>query len=157
MIGPRRGSVFPAPLRGLLGAATYAEAATWCRELSGKGLSRQSFGLLSKVLQVDEFMTPERQRHVVEVHPEVSFTAMAGRPMAYYKKTPAGRAERLETLGHAFPDLAVHAERRLDRTSPDDILDAFAVAWSACRWLTQTHVQLGGEGDRRGLRMEIIV
>src|SRR5580658_3991596 len=39
MLGPRRSSVFPAPLRGLLGATAYDDAAARCRALSGKGLS----------------------------------------------------------------------------------------------------------------------
>lgn len=44
MIGARRSSVFPAPMRGLLGAATYDEAVSRAVALSGKGLSRQAFG-----------------------------------------------------------------------------------------------------------------
>jgi predicted RNase H-like nuclease len=120
-------------------------------------LSRQAYGLLPKVQEVDRLMTPERQRHVVEVHPEVSFTVMAGRPMAHSKKTPAGRAERLDTLRPVFPDIAVHTGSRLVGANSDDIVDAFAVAWSARRWLTRTYVRLGGERDERGLRMEIIV
>jgi predicted RNase H-like nuclease len=156
MIGPRRSSVFPAPVRGVLGATTHADATRRSRAVSGTGLSRQAFGLLPKVREADGFVTPRLQRHVFEVHPEVSFTALAGRPMAHYKKTPAGRAERLDTLGRVFGDGVVDGRWRLDGTSPDDVLDALAVAWSAGRRLTRTHVQLGGELDDRGLRMEII-
>jgi hypothetical protein len=36
------------------------------------------------------------------------------------------------------------------------MLDAFVAAWSARRWLVRTHIQLGGDVDRRGLRMEMI-
>ncbi len=156
MVGPRRSSVFPAPVRGVLGATTHADATRRSRAVSGTGLSRQAFSLLPKVREADGFVTPQRQRHVFEVHPEVSFTAIAGRPMAHYKKTPAGRAERLETLRQVFGDSAVHARWRIGGTSPDDVLDAFAVAWSAGRRLTETHLQLGGELDERGLRMEIV-
>lgn len=156
MIGPRRSSVFPAPLRGLLGAASYDDASARSRALWGKSLSRQAFNILAKVAEVDHLMTPERQRHLVEVHPEASFTALGGRPMQHSKKTTAGRAERLGALRLAFADVDSHAGARLTGASPDDILDAFAVAWSARRWLTGTHIQLGGELDRRGLRMEIV-
>jgi predicted RNase H-like nuclease len=156
MIGPRRSSVFPAPIRGVLEATTYGEAVARCRALSGKGLSRQAFGLLSKVRDVDRVMTPQRQRHLVEVHPEASFTALAGSPMAHYKKTPAGRAERLGALRTVFPDIDRHAEVRIDGVSPDDVLDAHAVTWSARRWLARAHIQLGGQVDERGLRMEIV-
>ncbi len=156
MVGPRRASVFPAPLRAMLGATTYEEAAGRGVALSGKSLSRQAYGILSKVGEMDRVMTPDRQDRVVEVHPEVSFTAMTGRPMAYAKRCPAGRAERLAALRAVFPDVDGHADGRVRGASPDDVLDAFAVAWSARRWLAGEHLRLGGDCDRRGLRMEII-
>jgi predicted RNase H-like nuclease len=156
MVGPRRSSVFPAPVRGILGSTTYDDAARRCRALSGKGLSRQAFGILAKVHEVDWLMTPERQRHLVEVHPEVSFTAVSGAPMAHYKKTTAGRDERLAALRMSFADVDGHAHSRIEGVGDDDVLDAFAAAWSARRWLARTHVQLGGDTDDRDLRMEII-
>jgi predicted RNase H-like nuclease len=156
MLGPRRSSVFPAPLRGLLGATAYDDAAARCRALSGKGLSRQAFGILAKVGEVDLLMTPRRQRSLVEVHPEVSFAVLAGEPMAHYKKTPAGRAERLDALRAAFPDIDSHDGARLSGVGTDDVLDAFVVAWSARRWWSGDCLRFGGERDGRGLRMEII-
>lgn len=157
MLGPRRNSVFPAPVRGLLGAVAYEDAVAGCRALTGKGLSRQAFGILSKVGEVDRVMTPERQRLLVEVHPEVSFALLSGGPTAHYKKTPAGGLERLEALRDTFPDVGHHVEARIRGAGTDDVLDAFAVAWSARRWLWRSHVRLGGERDKHDLRMEIIV
>jgi predicted RNase H-like nuclease len=156
MIGARRSSVFPAPVRGLLGAANYEEAAARCRERSGTGISRQAFGILPKIDEIDRLITPERQHHLVEVHPEVSFTALAGTPMAHYKRTGEGHTERLRALSGVFPDVEVHAATRVAGTSPDDVLDAFAVAWTARRWSAGIHIRLGGAKDERGLRMEII-
>jgi predicted RNase H-like nuclease len=72
LIGPRRSSVFPAPARGLLGARSWAEAA---------GISRQTYGILAKVAEVDAAVSPAAQDRVVEAHPEVSFTHLAGRPL----------------------------------------------------------------------------
>ncbi len=156
MIGPRRNSVFPAPARGLLGSETYEEASARSRAISGKGISRQTFAILPRIHEVDLLMTPDRQRHLVEVHPEVCFTILAGGPMAHHKATNEGRAERLAALRRVFPDVDEHAVRRIRRTQPDDVLDAYAAAWSARRWLARTHVQLGGTTDGRGLRMEMI-
>jgi predicted RNase H-like nuclease len=156
VIGLRRSSVFPAPVRGVLGAITYRDALARSRAASGKGLSRQAFGIMSKVDETDVLMTPRRQQRLVEVHPEVSFALMAGTPMAHAKRRPGGRSERLRVLREFFPDLDVHAGGRIEGTSPDDLLDAFAVAWSARRWSTGAHARLGGDEDRRGLRMEII-
>ena len=156
LLGPRRSSVFPAPVRGLLGATRYDDAAARCKALSGKGMSRQAFGILAKVAEVDRLMTPARQRHLVEVHPEVSLATLANGPMTHYKKRLEGRAERVEVLRGVFPDIDSHLSAHIGEAKPDDIIDAFAVAWSARRWLAGTCVRFGGDVDGRGLRMEIV-
>lgn len=155
-IGRRGSSVFPAPPRALLGAPTYEEAAARCRAACGKGLTTQAFGILPKVEAVDRLMTPDRQYDVVEVHPEVSFTLLAGHPMRFRKARPEGRDERVVVLRDVFPDVDDHLARPLSGARPDDVLDAFAAAWSARRWLTGSYERFGGELDSRGLRMEII-
>jgi predicted RNase H-like nuclease len=156
LIGPRRSSVFPAPARALLGAETYAEAITRSRAASSKAISRQTFGILGKIREVDLEMTSNRQRTCFEVHPELCFTVLAGAPMVHRKVTAEGRAERLKALRTVFSDVDRHATRRIAGTHPDDVLDAFAAAWSARRWLQGSHIQLGGDLDQRGLRMEVI-
>ena len=101
-------------------------------------------------------MTPERQSHLVEVHPEVCFTALAGASMSHHKATPEGREERLAALRRVFPDVDAGLARRPSGTQPDDILDAYVAAWTARRWLDGTHLRPGGDLDSRGLRMEMI-
>lgn len=154
---PRSSSVFPAPLRSVLGARTFEEANARSRALSGKGVNKQAFAIYPKIAEVDRFMTPERQRSLVEVHPEVSFAILAGAPMTTRKSRAAGREERLAALRSAFPDVDVHAARLLPGTHRDDVLDAFVAAWSARRWIAGTYRRLGGELDERALRMEMIV
>src|SRR5271166_1460230 len=105
MIGSRRSSVFPAPARAVLGAASYEEALARSRAVTGRGLSRQTFGILPKIAEVDRLMTPERQSHLVEVHPEVGFSVLSGHPMSRHKATPEGHAERLAALRRLFPDV----------------------------------------------------
>ena len=123
---------------------------------SGKGLSKQAFAIIPKIASVDAFMTPERQRHLVEVHPEVCFRILAGVPMSHHKRTPQGRAERLAALRGPFPNIDTQSVVRPIAAAPDDILDAFVAAWTARRLVTGTSVRLGGELDERGLRMEMI-
>ena len=156
IIGPRASSVFPAPLRSVLGSTSYEEACARSIAASGKSMSRQAFAILPKIESVDRIMTRELQDRFFEVHPELSFTMMAGRPMDHHKATPEGRAERLALLRREIADLDDHVHSRMARSSPDDVLDAFAAAWSARRRLAGSHVQLGGESDGRGLRMEMI-
>src|SRR5207248_8623660 len=101
-----------APRRALLACRDWADAS---------GVSRQAFNLLPKIAEVDALVTPTRQSQVREVHPELAFAALAGGvPMAWPKRTAAGRAERLAALHVA--DVP-----RLRGAAPDDVLDALAV------------------------------
>src|SRR3954452_4257704 len=53
ILGRRGSSVFPAPDPRLLEFATHSEASAQSRELIGKGLSIQSFGIFPKVAEVN--------------------------------------------------------------------------------------------------------
>jgi len=158
-LGPRRSSVFPAPVRSVLAATTYEEACALSRAACGKAVSKQLFNILPKIREVDALVTPQRQQRAFEMSPELSLALLAGAPMAYPKTTPAGLAERIVALGQVFG--AEEIERHL-RQPPrgarrDDILDAFAGVWTARRHAAGQHLQLGGDVDARGLRMEVIV
>ena len=79
LLGPRRNSVFTPPHRSILNAHTYEDVRT-------KGLSQQAFGILPKVRDVDEVITPGLQNRIHESHPELAFLHMASRPMSVYKR-----------------------------------------------------------------------
>ena len=106
-LAPKRSSsVFPAPLRSVLDAASHAEASAISRDIDGKGMSIQSFGITRKVREVDLALEafPLHQA-VYEVHPELCFTHLnGGRPMSFSKKTSTGRTERLRILAEVFGD-----------------------------------------------------
>ena len=101
-LGPRRSSVFPAPVRSVLAALTYEEACSLSRAACGKAISKQLFNILPKIREVDALVTPQRQQRLFEMSPELSLAVLAGAPMAHPKTTPAGRAERIDALGPAF-------------------------------------------------------
>jgi len=157
-LGPRRNSVFPAPVRAVLAASTYEEACALSRAASGKAISKQLFNILPKIREVDQLVTPLRQRQLFEMCPELSLAVLNGAPMAYAKTTAAGRAERLRALRDTFGQATL--ERHLRPAPPgaktDDVLDAFAGAWTARRFAGAAHLQLGGDMDERGLRMEVV-
>jgi predicted RNase H-like nuclease len=155
-LGLRRSSVFPAPLRALLRAVTWDEALAMSRRLTGLGISKQAYGILAKVREVDRFITAALQDRLVEAHPELSLAALTGAPMAHPKRTPGGHTERLAALAGPFPDIGERTARRLQGTAPDDVLDAYALLWTARRWLRGEAIVLGGGRDERGLRMEIV-
>lgn len=129
-VAPLRSSVFPTPPRAVVEAKSYPDAARLCTELTGRGLSRQSFGLSVKILEVDAFRDDPS---IYEVHPEVSFRALAGEPLRERKKSWAGQARRLELLAGAGIVLPADLGEAARATPPDDVIDAAAAAWSANR------------------------
>jgi len=135
LLGRRRGtSVFAAPCRAALSVKTHAEASAINRQKTGRGLSLQSFHIGPKIKQVDDAITPDRQRWAFEVHPEVCFWALNGkRPAAHNKKTKEGAVERLAVLSPIFPEIGPHLDSRPPGVGKDDLLDAAAAAWTALR------------------------
>lgn len=153
-LGRARSSVFPAPPRPVLAAADHRAAVELCRAYAGYGISVQAWNIVAKITEVDGWMTPERQRRVVEVHPELSFRRLDPR-VVESKKTARGVGQRLRALAGQV-DVGDLAEMPAG-VPLDDGLDALAAAWSAARWRDGTAEVLGGERDGRGLRMEMIV
>jgi predicted RNase H-like nuclease len=154
MLGPRRASVFPAPVRAVLGARTYAEALARSRAASGRGLPAQAWNLVPKVTELDRLVRPELQDRLVEAHPELAFAHLAGAPALHPKRTPEGRAERQMLLARA--GLGDVAQVRALGAAPDDVLDAAVLALTARRLRDGVAVRLGdGTRDARGLRMEV--
>jgi predicted RNase H-like nuclease len=161
LLGPRRSSIFPAPVRSVLGATSYAEACALSRRACGKAISKQLYNILDKIRTVDALQSPRLQDQLFEMGPELSFAELTGRPMPANKRTAEGRAAREQALASAEafgePVRAV-----LDASPPagakrDDVLDALIGAWTARRRAMGLHTRLGGDVDARGLRMEITV
>ncbi|HUK57574.1 MAG TPA: DUF429 domain-containing protein [Nitrospiria bacterium] len=148
---PRSSSVFSPPVRAALGAAVYEEA-------KRHGLTRQGFGILPKVREVDEQMTPELQKRILEVHPELSFREMNGRSMSHNKKGSQGRLDRIQALEDRLPGFSrSYLDVRPEGVAADDLLDAFAAAWTALRIVAGEAVRFPSDPprDQKGLRMEI--
>lgn len=160
---PRARSVFSPPARPALRARTYREAVRLNRASSshGIGMSRQTYGILPKIRQVDELVTPRRQRSLVEVHPELVFRELNDRrALVEPKKSAAGLRRRIRLLerryGRGVAKLV--EEHRSSRVARDDIVDAMAACWTAERVLEEKEFRLPSKPprDARGLRMEIV-
>lgn len=162
-LGPKRSSsVFPAPVRAALSAQTWEEASVLSRAAHGKSLSRQSFGILPKIREVDTLLreSPALQGICHEVHPEVSFSLWnGGRAMSFSKKAVRGRQERealvLQHFGSRFNEICASIPR--SQAAIDDILDAFAAVWTAERYVLGQATVLPSDApqDRFGLPMAI--
>jgi predicted RNase H-like nuclease len=151
--------VFMTPVRAALEASEYREACLANQRVSGRQISRQCFGILPKIREVDDGMTPERQGRVFEAHPELAFAALnGGQAVLESKKGETGRALRWRLLRSAFRGLpeAPTAFRPLG-CAVDDYIDALAVAWTGiCISRGTAHrIPEAPATDAKGLRMEI--
>jgi predicted RNase H-like nuclease len=136
LLGVRRSSVFLVAPRSVWREPDYGAAGDRCQELTGHRLSRQAWALGPRIIEARSCWLADERVH--EVHPEVSFRALAGGvPPAHAKKTWRGQNTRRRLLAEAgvtLPDELGEA----DRVPVDDVLDAAAAAWSAHR------IALGG-------------
>ncbi|MGA0979060.1 MAG: DUF429 domain-containing protein [Candidatus Nanopelagicales bacterium] len=133
LLRPHASRVFPAPPRAALPHVDdYVAACEASRSAGGKAISRQTWNLLAAITEVDALADDGR---LVECHPELAFALMNGHPVDERKKTPEGRAVRLDLLRRWLPDLS-------DPAYGDDGLDALACAWSAARVTDGTAITL---------------
>ncbi|WP_419186394.1 DUF429 domain-containing protein [Rohdeia mirabilis] len=170
-LGPRRSSLFAAPPRAVLHEVEHAVANVIARRASGRGLSLQSFHLLPKVRAVDVWMrgssavADRAVDRAVECHPELAFARLRGAPMDEPKRTPGGRAARLELLERLVPGARDATEELLARhrrseLAHDDVADALVLAVVAA--LPERAVESLGEVDgaipvdATGLAMRIL-
>jgi predicted RNase H-like nuclease len=127
LVGARHNTVFRIPPRAVWQADDLTEAQRICRDLTGSGLSAQAWALRSKILQVEAF-----GGRLYEIHPEVVFASLAGRPLAHGKRTWNGQAARRTLLARAGVVLPEDLGRA-GTVPTDDVFDAAAVAWCAHR------------------------
>ena len=161
--GRRSSSVFPVPCREVI-YADRDRADELSREITGKGLSRQSLNIINKIKEVDELLLSNRnaRSRILETHPELCFWALNGCvPMKHSKKKREGFLERMKILRSFYPcaeEMVHYAGKYYPRgeLARDDILDALVPAVTASR---------GGQGmsflpekltlDARGLPMRM--
>lgn len=131
-VGRRRSSVFMTPPREMLEAPTYAAANAIAPEITGgKKISQQAWALRDNLALVERLAAEDPR--VIEVHPEVSFRAMAGHELEYAKGTWNGQGLRLSCLASEGIVLPDHLDEGGD-VPVADVLDAAAAAWSARRY-----------------------
>ncbi|HTT40699.1 MAG TPA: DUF429 domain-containing protein [Burkholderiales bacterium] len=155
----RASSVFTPPTRPGLAASAYSEV----RAVNGAGMSKEAFNIVPKIRELDHALAVEGQARVVEAHPELAFSVLAGAPVQHSKKTPEGRRQRVRLLrrifGKTFLDpVRLRLEHGAAQLALDDVADAYVLAYVADRVRrgTAQRVPAGKPPtDRRGLRMEI--
>jgi predicted RNase H-like nuclease len=169
-LGRRGVTVFAIPPRPVWECESYAEASGLCRELTGKSFSVQAWGLRRKIGEADQYRrraaAPRRTAgpgrpdapgsadvRLYEVHPELSFAALAGGPLADSKHTAAGLAARRDLLARTGIDVPL----LVPGAAENDLLDAAAVAWSARRIAAGQAVVLANPAQRADDGAEIAI
>ena len=150
------GSVFPAPVRDVLGARDYAHARELSRAATGgvRAPSAQTFMLVAAIRALDDALGEPPCDRVVEVHPELAFRLGLG-GVTDRKGTARGTVQRLQAL-RAVMDVEEALARAPAGVPMIDALDACAAAWSAQRLADGTAECVGGgTTDRRGRPMRI--
>jgi predicted RNase H-like nuclease len=122
--------VFATPPRPLLEQSTYAEALQEAERLGIPGLSKQSWGLRDRILDVERLLRVHGD--IVEAHPEVCFAAMNGGPLSHGKRSWNGCRARIQLLAERGIELPALLPG-IARAPGDDVLDAAAAAWTADR------------------------
>jgi predicted RNase H-like nuclease len=142
LLGARQSSLFAMPSRSAVEAPDYATAcaASLATSQPPKKISKQAFALFPRIREIDALLRaePALNARLFECHPEASFRAMRGAPLAEPKKVksrphPAGLAERRALLAAAGYAPALTGTRPPAGTGADDLLDACAAAWTAAR------------------------
>lgn len=160
LLGSRRSSVFPTPSRAVIGAQTHHDASAIGSHTAGWKPSVQAFSIFPKIREADALVRRIGQDRVVETHPELSFRAMKGSPLASRKSRAGGVVERLRLLSDQGLDVLGGAlDSSLDQRGVgiDDLLDSTAALWTAHR-IHQgraERIPANPPHDAHGLRMEI--
>ena len=126
-------SIFIPPLKSVLKCNTYQEANELSRKITGKGLSKQSWHLKSKISEVQQIS--KLSNNVYEGHPECSFKMLKKEPLKGKKKSVSGIFERLDLLKRVGLD-PLSVNLKLDNNSSikiDDVLDSMVLFVTALR------------------------
>ena len=152
-IGARSSSVFPTPPRDVLEAETYQDALRLSRKRYGIGLTAQSYALRRRILETDNVARSDQR--LIEIHPEVTFRALAGRPLSSSKKSWNGHSERRRLLSGVGLSLPDRLPEPVGTVPADDVLDAAAAAWSAGRYAAGEARSLPDEKPQPGFGLLI--
>lgn len=135
LLRPRHSTIFQAPCRQVLDAENYNDANRINRHILGKGLTIQSWNIVPKIREIDDFLrnTDTFRERFYESSPELCFAGFNdGEPLKTKKSRPEGKTERKSiisktvssSLSTKLIDEILYKYRRY-QVRLDDILDAF--------------------------------
>ena len=137
-----KSSVFTPPCREALNTVKYKEANSINKEITGKGISVQSWNLNKKINELDYFLINNKNavKIIHESHPELCFfKSNQSNPLLNNKKTKDGIEERMKILRTEIPNIdnivsSTFKNNKSNKIKIDDILDSIILAISSKNW-----------------------
>jgi predicted RNase H-like nuclease len=160
-LSPCGSRVFKTLPRGALRfrQSDWSEANQWSKAQGYGGISKQTWNIRPRILEIDQAICAADQDRVFEAHPELAFARLNGGEALASKHLPEGRALRCRLLQESgFGDIGTWLkELRGTGAKPDDLMDACALVLTARHIARGTAKELPGAAgrDARGLRMSI--
>ena len=135
-------SIFIPPLERVVKCSTYQEANDLSKKITGKGISKQSWHLKSKIGEVQELYKVSNK--IYEGHPECSFKMLKNKTLKAKKKSVSGIFERLDLLKTAGLDpISMNLDLVNNSTVKiDDVLDSMVLFITAGRIFDGNHLCL---------------
>ncbi|WP_159521278.1 DUF429 domain-containing protein [Sunxiuqinia indica] len=134
-------TIFTPPCYEVLSATNYDEAKRINQQITGKSLSIQSWNLVPKIKELDQFLEqhPVWKPKTMESHPEINFKNLNnGRLLKHRKaaKERVGIQERLAILSkhyQALPSFFIQYRNRFKKShvKDDDLVDALCLCLTA--------------------------
>lgn len=129
LMGGRKASVFSPPIRDVIGCESFEEACSLSRKKIGKAFSIQSWNILPKIIELDQFIERNESGGIMifESHPELVFRCFTESPLSS-KRSKKGKEERSSILAHLLDRFSIHLDDVLEKwrtgVGEDDFLDA---------------------------------
>ncbi len=160
-------SVFNTPCRQAVYENTYEKASEINRNILAKGISKQSYAIIPKIREIDEFLQANNKwkNRLLESHPEFCFAKLNdGLPILENKQTQQGAEIRIELLSEYYPE-SYEVVEHFKRIAPaslslkiDDVIDALVLAVTGIMGLNNGFISLpeNPPKDSTGVIMQIV-
>lgn len=153
-LGRSGSSVFTTPTGAAIGAPSQRTATEINRAHGGPGISAQAWGLVASINELRAAWLEYRPTGWFETHPESAFALLNHDVPLASKRSALGVGQRLELLEPLIDGLDLTTAP--EKVPVDDVLDAVAAGWSACRIASGNERTFGAAGpDHQGFEASI--
>ncbi|OKY78706.1 MAG: putative nuclease, RNAse H fold [Candidatus Methanohalarchaeum thermophilum] len=127
----RHYSIFNTPIRKAVYAEDYEQACRIQEEKTGKRISKQTWNIVPKIREVDQFLSQNKLIKLHESHPEIIFKQLGGNKVIKPSKhTKKGLKKRIQTItkNTILKEKEIQKAIRKTQGKKDDIIDAIVLS-----------------------------